>query len=281
MIWKQILRNCLIQLDKPLIRYTLVPVLTPMAMIKYRSPFHLVYPLKGQWCHRQLGGCTVDRSIHFKSLKQYESETQDHWGVIYTPQPGDTVLDVGAGIGSETYFYSRAVGPSGRVLAIEAHPETCHCLRRLCQENKLNNVTVVNMAVGDQEGEVLIDDRQTHISNSILGVSKGIPVPMKTLDAILEQCGIERVDFLKMNIEGAERMAMQGMMSSLKIINKMCISCHDFIADEGGNSEFRTRAFVQEFLQGNGFAVSSRDTDPRGWVRYQVMAVAITAGVDS
>lgn len=61
---------------------------------------------------------------------------------------GDTVLDVGANIGYNTVYLSRAVGPSGRVIAIEPAHDNLEVLRQQLAANGLSNVTVYSVAAG-------------------------------------------------------------------------------------------------------------------------------------
>ncbi len=185
----------------------------------------------------------------------------------YLPSEGDTIVDVGAGTGWETLFFSRSVGRSGRVISIEAHPRTFRCLSKMCEKNRLENVTLVQAAVGDQEREVQLSDSDEHEANSIIGVGSGIRVPGTTLDYIFRSLGLSRVDFLKMNIEGAERLALSGMGEMVQKTKNVCISCHDFLANEGGPNELRTKADVISFLKQNGFAVLLRESDGRCNVR--------------
>jgi hypothetical protein len=70
-----------------------------------------------------------------------------------------------------------------------------------------------------------------------------------------------------MNIEGAERLALPGMGAMLHKTKNICISCHDFLADEGGPNELRTKADVVAFLKQNGFVISLRESDGRSNVR--------------
>jgi hypothetical protein len=82
--------------------------------------------------------------------------------------------------------------------------------------------------------------------------------------------GIERIDFLKMNIEGAERFALPGCREALGRARFACVAAHDFRAARGEGEEFRTLAFVREFLTGCGFELITRDDDPRYYVPYHV-----------
>jgi FkbM family methyltransferase len=181
----------------------------------------------------------------------------------YLPSEGDTIVDVGANSGWETLFFSRSVGMSGRVISIEAHPRSFRCLSKMCEKNRLENVTLIQAAVADQEREVQLSDSYYHEANSIIGVrgGSGIRVAGTTLDYIFRSLRLSRVDFLKMNIEGAERLALSGMGEMLQITKNVCISCHDFLADEGGPNELRTKADVITFLKQNGFAVLPPKSD--------------------
>jgi hypothetical protein len=93
------------------------------------------------------------------------------------------------------------------------------------------------------------------------------------LDELIEREKIRRVDFLKMNIEGAEAKAPEGMQRSFGIIRALCISCHDFRANQGDGEQFRTKALVQAAVKAAGFRTISRDKDPLPYVADQVNAV--------
>jgi len=137
----------------------------------------------------------------------------------------------------------------------------------MCEKNRLENVTLVQAAVVEQEREVQLSDFDEHEANGIIGVGSGIRVAGTTLDYIFRSLGLSRVDFLKMNIEGAERLALSGMGEMAQKTKNVCISCHDFLANEGGPNELRTKADVITFLKQNGFAVLLRESDGRCNVR--------------
>lgn len=75
------------------------------------------------------------------------------------------------------------------------------------------------------------------------------------------------VDYQKMNIEGAELPALEGMGLTLGITRHVCISCHDYMADAGGDHATRTKDGVRRILEERGFTISARPNDPRPWVR--------------
>ena len=76
-----------------------------------------------------------------------------------------------------------------------------------------------------------------------------------------------------MNIEGAEAKALEEMQRSFGIIRALCISCHDFRANQGDGEQFRTKALVQAAVNSAGFRTISRDEDPLPYVADQVNAV--------
>ncbi|MBU1240359.1 FkbM family methyltransferase, partial [Myxococcota bacterium] len=238
---KKVIRNIINILDKPVLCHLLPPLAWGLAALKNRTPFGVFYHRDGTWIYRQRGGAVVDSKINFSSIKTFGETTPEIWGYAYEVKVGDTVIDVGAGIGHEIYYYSKAVGPKGKVVAIEAHPRTFACLKKFCELNHLENVIPLQIAIGDQAGHVFIDDRVDHVSNTIMGTASGNRIPMETLDTLIDRLGLERVDFLKMNIEGAERLAIRGMTSSVNRFKAICISCHDFIAEAGGSDDMRTR----------------------------------------
>jgi len=252
-------------LNRPGLRSILAALATIIATIRVGKLCKVSY--EREWVQRFPSCTLVEPRLTLWTPKQIESNILDWWMYQYHPSEGDTVVDVGANSGWETLFFSRSVGMSGRVISIEAHPRTFRCLSRMCEKNRLENVTLVQAAVGDQEREVQFSDSDDHEANRIIGVGSGIRVAGTTLDCISRSLRLSRVDFLRMNIEGAERLALFGMGEMAQRTKKVCISCHDFLADEGGPNEFRTKADVITFLKQNGFAVLLRESDPRCTVR--------------
>jgi FkbM family methyltransferase len=220
----------------------------------------------GEWVQRFPSCTLVEPRLTLWTPEALEKLFFDLWMHQYLPKEGDTIVDVGAGTGWETLFFSRSAGASGRVISIEAHPRTFRCLARMCEKNGLRNVTLIQAAVADQEGEVQLSDSDEHEGNSVIKTGSGIRVPATTLDAIFQSRRLSRVDFLKMNIEGAERLALSGMKEMVQNTKNVCISCHDFLADEGGPNFLRTRADVINFLKQSGLTVSLRESEGL-WIR--------------
>src|SRR5262249_30722464 len=168
-------------------------------------------------------------------LASYFANAQDYYLRHCRLSEGDVVLDVGAGRGEDTIAFSRAVGRGGRVVAIEAHPLSYELLEAFCRLNRLANILPVNLAVMDKPGEISMVESDDWRANAVSadGAGGGIRVRATTLDEICREMGIGRIDFLKMNIEGAERYALPGMDSIVRSTRSVCVACHDFLADRG------------------------------------------------
>jgi FkbM family methyltransferase len=180
----------------------------------------------------------------------------------YLPKTGDFVIDIGAGVGEETNIFSKLVGPTGKVYAIEAHPRTFKALQYLVEVNMLKNVVCSNSAMSDKAGTVEIEDSGNSLGNSILQVSTGktISIPAETFDEFVSRNNIQRIDLVKMNVEGAEQLIIKGMAKSLSRIRHMAISCHDFRYKQGESEFFKTKQIVSEFLLSNKFIISTQSS---------------------
>jgi len=210
---------------------------------------------------------------HLRFLwKHYFREPLDYWTHQYLPQPGDVVFDIGAGIGTDTLLFSELVGPEGKVYAFEAHPTTFRRLQKTCQWNQLVNVVQIPCALWSEKGHVWISNLEQDVSNSTQSINdNGLSTRVDAidLDTFVDVNRIGKINFLKMNIEGAERMAICGMRNTIGKIKNIAIACHDFL-DQGGSRAFATRDEVLNFLRDNNFEVSQRSDDVRPYVRDHV-----------
>ena len=145
-----------------------------------------------------------------------------------------TVADVGANIGALTVHASRLTGPTGRVIALEAHPTTFRYLKGNIRLNKCTNVDARNVAVGAEPGSALFSDFTQDDINHVVDRpgnfqhdpvygrrrSRGVEVRVDSLDALLEGRG---VDFLKIDVEGYEKFVLQGATATLATVDRVYI----------------------------------------------------------
>jgi FkbM family methyltransferase len=221
------------------------------------------------WVHRYRGGTVVWPTIGAPTPRQLHDRALEVNLFGMQLSEGDTVFDVGSGVGQEVLPFARIVGSSGTLVAIEAHPGTFRLLQQNIVRNHFDNVIAVNSAITDERKTVRIDGEVGGLGNRLTEVG-GFSVPGTTIDDVMRNLGIQRVDFLKMNIEGAERDAVVGMEHTIDRTANVCIACHDFLVEETSDSTFATKALVADFLRSHGFVVTMRPDDSRVWVRDRV-----------
>jgi FkbM family methyltransferase len=126
-------------------------------------------------------------------------------------KPGDVVVDLGAHIGYYTLLFSKLVGPTGRVIAFEPSPDTCAILRRNVANNGLVNVTIENAGAGESSHSGVLHVGENRLDYHTGGEAGGntVPIEVVALDAYFPEGAT--VDFVKMDIQGAEPAALRGM----------------------------------------------------------------------
>lgn len=146
-------------------------------------------------------------------------------------QAGDVVLDVGANIGSLAMLAAACVGANGRVIAVEPIERNRRLLARSAQANGFDWVEVVAAAASDAAGEI---DLRTHplTSNSARPAASGellrdergrtVRVPGVVLDHLF--AGLQRLDLVKIDIEGMEPLALRGFERGLERLRPVLLS---------------------------------------------------------
>src|SRR5215212_10574855 len=143
----------------------------------------------------------------------------------FLPKQGDIVVDIGAHIGHYTLIASKRVGTNGKVVAIEAHPGNFEMLNRNIKLNQLANVISLNYAVYSKETKIklyLPDEESGYtMHHSIMSdyiftkykdktEDKFVETNANTLDYLLQLKGITDVNWVKIDVEGAEFEVLKG-----------------------------------------------------------------------
>ena len=130
-------------------------------------------------------------------------------------QDGNICLDLGASIGTTSMLFSGIVGQKGRVYAFE--PVTHRLLLRNIRENNIMNVQVIPRGVSHCVGKAEIEVGDFCLDSSIAKrdytkdyYSHCQEIQVTSLDACIKELSIPKVDFVKMDIEGAEEWAILG-----------------------------------------------------------------------
>lgn len=160
----------------------------------------------------------------------YENVERNFVGEFLRPEM--TVLDIGAHQGLYTLLAARKVGPAGRVVAFEPSPRERQRLDLNVRLNRCANVRVEKIALGSSDGEAdlfLVDGPQTGCNSlrppNVMEPTKVLRVPVKTLDSCLNLRRIQRVDFIKMDVEGGEWEVLKGAVNLLERRPRPVILC--------------------------------------------------------
>jgi FkbM family methyltransferase len=176
------------------------------------------------------------------------------------PKPSNVVVDAGAHIGFFTIRASRLVGSDGLVIAVEPHPENYEMLLQNIRLNSLNNVIPIKAALGNRQGfaELSIDRKWTSGHSIVFRKSaNSIRVPLTTLDSLIKRLSLAHVDFIKIDVEGAEYMLLEGARWTLK-------SNSPRLAIEAGDS-IDIRREVLNILRGIGYKAVERGVYIYAW----------------
>jgi FkbM family methyltransferase len=143
----------------------------------------------------------------------YEGQAIDF--VLERLKPGAVFIDIGANIGVFTLPAARRVDPAGCVIAIEPSPRVFPYLERNIALNELSNVRSIQCAAYDRDtgGVPFYEAPVDHFGMGSLGAqfhNEPVPVLCRTLDHILKEQGIERVDVIKVDVEGVEAAVFEG-----------------------------------------------------------------------
>ena len=190
---------------------------------------------------------TLDLDLHtaFDPLYSIVGEEDYEREPGFELAPGQVVVDLGANLGVFATRAAKRVGPTGRVIAVEPHPDNFRRLQGNARRNGLTWLECVQAAAGDREGETALFVHERGINHSIVrGSGKSVTVPLKTVDALVRERGLTRVDFLKIDIEGAVPAALRGASETLRRFRPLISLERDSEEESAGLDEiFRAHGY--------------------------------------
>jgi FkbM family methyltransferase len=178
----------------------------------YYSLMSQLYP-RGVPIHLP-GRCSVKLHPRMLGIRPERYEPELGAFIERRVSTGMCVLDIGAHVGLHTLRFCQRVGPSGRVIAVEPSPANANALRDHLSWNGCEHASVIQAAIGDTVGEIRFAYRPDAFdaggfANSIaydVGGSQSV-IPVTTIDEI---CRDLAPNFIKIDVEGAEMLALQG-----------------------------------------------------------------------
>ncbi len=172
---------------------------------------------------------------------------------------GMTVFDVGANVGELTLLFSRFAA-DGSVHGFEASSETFKRLKLVCDATERRNVVLNHLALSDKNGSIRLHIYDNALSSFNSQAARPLknygldfePIgveetPATTVDDYCESRNIERIDLLKIDVEGAELQVMQGARRMLKSKSIRCLT-FEFgqTTFDMGNTPEEIEAFLKE-----------------------------------
>ena len=195
------------------------------------SLYHFCAPvlrwwLKGSITGKRIKGTNMvlhyDRSQHLGFLFSKEIVYEPAFCKVLLEQvkPGDLVFEIGSNIGQYSLQISEKLGPQGKLICVEPDSDNFKWLTRNIQENKCENVILVNKAVTDKEGRMKMykdtttGGRMSSLIKEFSGAKEGgrtEEVDVTTLTALYDLYGIP--GFMKVDVEGAEQLVFADPLS--------------------------------------------------------------------
>lgn len=199
---------------------------TIASKILFRARYQLWRALKSVSKPNRMYSFLIDRELRFeypldsaigRHLFAGDFETAEIAFFRSELKPGNVVLDVGANGGLYTIIAARVIGPEGRVYAFEPGPEALALLRHNVEINQLTNVTIIEAAVSNKTGEASFGIASDSALSSLVNtdradqkINEWSKVTTIRLDDAVEKYEIPRVDFIKVDVEGAEGLVIDG-----------------------------------------------------------------------
>ncbi len=136
---------------------------------------------------------------------------------------GNVCLDIGSNIGYYALLESKIIGNKGRVIAIEPSPKNFQYLKQNIELDDITNIHAYNFAVGDHDGEInFVISKVSNLcyvlsdGEPIPDSSKVIKIPLKKIDTFVKEEHLEKIDFIRMDVEGYEVKLFEGMWNTLR-----------------------------------------------------------------
>ncbi len=185
----------------------------------------------GRGLKRTINGHTLRLPTrYFKYFPEtYEAENFEF--LQKSCKPGAVIIDIGAHIGLFSIIAAQVTGKSGKVYAFEPAPSTYALLQKTVVINHEEQVIeTFQKAVGKANGKItfFVSDDKADNSNSLVNYKEdrslhGIDVAVTTIDNFVMEKNISRLNFIKIDVEGAEFDTLQGAAETLKNLKPVCI----------------------------------------------------------
>jgi len=176
-------------------------------------------------------------------------------------RPGHVAIDAGANLGEWTLPMAQAVGPTGRVFAFEPVPYLAQAIDKTLRINALTHARVVDKALAEKDGQTtfIYDEDHTGMSSFLGSLAEGtttkdITVETITLDSFADSEKLDRLDFIKMDVQGYEGKVMDGARDVLSRLRPALVI-------EAGAETADERAAIVDLLKSADYEMAGIDLE--------------------
>jgi FkbM family methyltransferase len=163
-------------------------------------------------------------TFYFKNEPFYELRSPiPGYFKYYQLKKGDIVIDAGAYVGVFAIIAAKLVGEEGKVFAFEPDKKICEELQQNIKRNQIKNIAIIQKGLWSEDTELKFSDTG---DGGILAESRFMVSDTKndattslkvtTIDNFVKEHSLDRINFIKMDIEGAEIEALKGSINTLK-----------------------------------------------------------------
>src|SRR3989338_4460280 len=242
--------------------YLVVKIITKLPLLstilKKASKHKLLVKVRilNNWMYLNLLDPGISYRLIVNGIRE-QGHVEQIQGVLTSGMKG---IDLGANIGYYVLIEGRLIGPAGKIFCIEPGPDNFYMLKKNILENNFGDRTkCFQYLIGDKNGRERLFLSAAANSHTVSAVSnRWVEVPMFTLDQFLasEDINPQEIDFIRMDIEGYEVMAIPNMnklFTGRKKPLKLFIEVHPSAYEEWG----WTLSKFMDYLMGHGFILRS------------------------
>jgi len=215
----------------------------------------------GRGLKRKVNGHTLRLPTRYFKYFPENYEAENFELLTESCKPGAVIIDIGAHIGLFSVIASQVTGKAGKVYAFEPTPGTYALLQKTVVINHEEQVVeTFQKAVGKENGKItfFVSDNQADNSNSLVNYKEhsslhGIDVIVTSIDNFVKEKNINKLDFIKIDVEGAEYDTLLGAADTFKNLKPVCIvAIHpDAIAAKGDRVED-----IYDFIVGCNYRIT-------------------------
>jgi len=216
----------------------------------------------------------LSNAIHRQIFMGCFARQMTRWARAFLPA-GATFLDVGAHAGYFALLASDLVGPTGRVYAIEPNPRTFASLHNHLTLNRASNVHGVMCGLADRAGSIALHMPPSRLDYNATVLPRAdwtrVEVPARRLDECVREWRVDRIDLMKIDVEGAEPLVLAGGADVLArgIVRHAMIEVNGPRLTEAGSGP----AALAHTLDRLGFtpvSLTGRRAVPRSWKTFDI-----------